>query len=133
MGKNLILGIMSKNTQKHWVHWILQKRNGPLMCRFFRFKSCTIMTFMILLKPHDWEKSSSQVKCKNTLGQSECRIFKLWYLKNYWRYKVDFLHASTSLLKLQINDVILLEWGQAYPGMPKETIIILRSQKLKEV
>ena len=36
------------------------------MCRFFRFKSCTIMIFMILLKPHVWEKSGSQVKCKNT-------------------------------------------------------------------
>ena len=40
------------------------------MCRFFGFKSCTIMTFMILLKPHVWEKSGSEVKCKNALGQS---------------------------------------------------------------
>ena len=54
-------------------------------------------------------------------------------LKNYWRYKVDFLHAGTYLLKLQICDVILHEWGQACPGMPKEAIKTLRSQKLKEV
>ena len=25
------------------------------MCRFSGFKSCTIMTFMILLKPHVWK------------------------------------------------------------------------------
>ena len=40
--------------------------------------------------------------------------------QNYRRYKVDFLHAGTNLLKLQIDEVILYEWGQAYPGMPKE-------------
>ena len=32
--------------------------------------------------------------------------------KNYWRYKIDFLHADTYLLKLQIDDVILHDWGQ---------------------
>ena len=78
--------------------------------------------------------------------------------QNYRRYKVDFLHAGTNLLKLQIDEVILYEWGQAYPGMPKEAfnsfmaevVIIqkpvqydnglrhervktLRSQKLKEL
>ena len=53
-----------------------KKKKFPLMCRFFGFKSCTIMTFMILLKPHVWE-SGSPVKCKNALGQSGCRIFKL--------------------------------------------------------
>ena len=42
------------------------------------------------------------------------------YLKNYWRYKVDFLHAGSYLLKLQIDDVILGGHGQAYPGMPKD-------------
>ena len=41
------------------------------------------------------------------------------------------LHAGTYLLKLQIDDVILHEWGQACPGMPKEAIETLRSQKLK--
>ena len=45
------------------------------------------------------------------------------------KYKVDFLHAGTYLLKLQINDVILYEWGQACPGMPKEAIKTLRFQK----
>ena len=50
---------------------------------------------MILLKPHVWEKSGSRVKCKNALGQSD-----------------------TYLLMLQIDDVILHEWGQACPGMP---------------
>ena len=27
-------------------------------------------------KPHGWEKSGSRFKCKNALGQSDCRIFK---------------------------------------------------------
>ena len=35
------------------------------------------MTFMILLKPHVWEKSGSPVKSKNALGQSDCSAFKL--------------------------------------------------------
>ena len=89
------------------------------MCRFFGFKSCTIITFMIVLKLLVWEKSDSWVKC-----QSECRIFKLWYMKNYWSYEVDFLHAGTYLLKLQIDYVISYEWYQAYPK---------RLKKLKEV
>ena len=36
-------------------------------------------------------------------------------------------------LKLQINDVILHEWGQTCQGMPKEAIKTLISQKLMEV
>ena len=40
--------------------------------------------------------------------------------QNYRRYKVDFLHAGTNLLKLQIDDATLYQWGQAYPGMPKQ-------------
>ena len=81
------------------------------------------MNFMILIKPHVWEKSGSRVKCKNARGQSDCRIFKLYYLKIYWSYKVDFLRAGTYLLKLQIDDVTLGGCGQACPGIPKEAII----------
>ena len=55
-GKKLILGIMPKNTPKI-MFFGLCKKNSPLMCRFFGFKSCTIVTFMILFKPHFWEKS----------------------------------------------------------------------------
>ena len=68
------------------------------------------MTFMILLKPHVCEKSGSQVKGKNALSQSDCRVFKLYYPKNYWSYKVDLLLAGTYLLKLQNDDVIIHEW-----------------------
>ena len=39
-------------------------------------------------------------KCKNALGQSDCRIVKLLYLKNTWRCKVEFLPAGTYLLKV---------------------------------
>ena len=52
------------------VHW-------PLVCRFYGLKSCTIMMFMILLKTHVWQKYGSRVRCKNPLGQPDCRIFKL--------------------------------------------------------
>ena len=47
--------------------------------------------------------------------------------------KLIFLYAGTYLLKLQIDDVILQEWGQASLGMPKEAIKTLRCQKLKEL
>ena len=68
------------NAQKHTqnsVFWILHKRNGSLICRCFRFKSCTISTFVILLKLHVCGNSGSGEKFKNALGQSYCRIFKL--------------------------------------------------------
>ena len=89
------------------------------------------MIFMILLKPYVWEKSGSQVKCKNVLGQSDCRIFKL--LKNYWRNKVYFLHAGTYLLKLQIDDLILGGRGQASAGMSKGAFKTLICQKPMEL
>ena len=57
-----------------------------------------------------------QVKCKDALGQLDCRIFKLSYLKSCWCYEVDFLHAGTYLLKLQIDDVIL--------GRAKKSILV---------
>ena len=40
---------------------------------------------------------------------------------------------GTYLLKLQVYDVILREWGLACPGIPKEAIETLRSQKLEKV
>ena len=76
---------------------------------------------MILLKPHVWEKSDSRVKRKNALGQSDCRIFKLSYLINYWSYKVDFLHVGTYLSTLQIDDEILDGRGQTCPGMSNQS------------
>ena len=41
------------------------------------------------------------------------------------------MHAY--LLKPQSDDVILQEWGQACPSMPKEASRTLRFQKLNEV
>ena len=68
---------------------------------------------------------------------------KIWFLsyvkmltanlKNYWRYEVDFLHACTYLLKLQIDDVTLGGHVQACPDMPKEAFKTLRSKKIIEV
>ena len=45
--------------------------------------------------------------------------------------KFIFLHAGTYLLKLQIDNVIWSGNDQACPGMQKETIKTLTSQKLK--
>ena len=88
-----------------------QGKNSPLMCGFFGFKSCTIMTFMILLKPHVWGKSGSRIKCKNAFSQLDCRIFKRYYLKNYWTNKVDFFASRYIYMwKVQIDDVILHDW-----------------------
>ena len=50
--------------------------------------------------------------------------FKTLYLKNLWRYKVEFVHTISYLLKLQIDYVILDGHGQAYPGMPKEGFML---------
>ena len=65
-------------------------------------------------------KSSSRLKCKNAFGQSDCRVFKL-YLKNYWSYKVDFVHAASYLDHVSL--------GGCGPGMPKEAFETYISQK----
>ena len=74
-GKKLMLGKMPKNIPKNV--FLCFAKNSSLMCRFFEFKLYTIMTFMILSKLDVWGKPVFQFKCKNTLGQSDCRIFKL--------------------------------------------------------
>ena len=43
------------------------------------------------------------------------------------------MDTGLCILKPQIDDVISGGYGQACPGMPKEAIKTLRSQKLKEV
>ena len=73
---NLILGIRPVNNPKIWFFGFC-KKNSPFICIVFEFKSCTIMTFMIVLKLHIWAKSGSGVKCKNALSLPDCRIFKL--------------------------------------------------------
>ena len=80
------------------------------------------MTFMILLKLHFWEKSGSRIKCKNALRQSDYRVFKLQYLKNYWEYKVDFLHTCTYLLKLQIDDAFYMSRVRHAQVCPKSLL-----------
>ena len=91
------------------------------------------MTFTILLKPYVWKKSSSLVKCKMLFANETAGFLDFNYLKNYWRYKVDFLYAGTYLLKLQINNVILGGHDQLCPFMHKEGIKALKSQKLRKV
>ena len=58
--------------------------------------------------------------------------FKTLILQKLWRYKVDFVHATSYLLKLQI-DYVILDWhDQTCPGMPKEAFETYISQKLLE-
>ena len=40
------------------------------------------------------KKPSSQVKDQNTLSQSDCRIFKLYYFKKKVRDQIDFLYQN---------------------------------------
>ena len=75
------------------------------MCRYFGFKSCIIMTVSILLKPNVWGNLVLELNAKMLSADR----------KNFWRYKVDFLHGGTYQLKLQTDDVILHEWGQTCP------------------
>ena len=36
------------------------------------------------------------------------------------------MHAGTYLLKLEIDDVIFHEWGQAYPGIPRHILKVTK-------
>ena len=65
------------------------------------------MTFMILLKPHVWEKSGSRLNAKLLSANQIAGFLSFNISKKYWRYKGYILHAATYLLKLQIDDVIL--------------------------
>ena len=66
-----------KAPQKQGFFGFCEKKNSSLMYIRFGFKSCTITTFMILPKPHIWQKSGSRIKCKNALSQSDCKAFKV--------------------------------------------------------
>ena len=70
---------------------------------------------------------------KSLILKLNAKMLSATHLKNYWSYKVDFLHASTYLLKLEIDNVILDGYAQACHGMLKDGIKTLRSQKLKKV
>ena len=71
------------------------------------------MTFMILLKPHVWEKSS--LLANQIAGYLNSNSITIECIK------LIFLHAGTYLLKLEIDDVILHEWGQACPQHVKRS------------
>ena len=47
-------------------------------------------------------------------AQGSAKRLLKFYLKNKWRYKVDLVHATSYLLKLQIDHVILDGHSQAY-------------------
>ena len=48
--------------------------------------------------------------------------FKTLISEKQWSYKVDFVHAISYLLKLQIDHAILDEHAQACPGIPKRLL-----------
>ena len=70
----------AQKSPQNKVYWIFQTIS-PLIYIFFEFKSCTELTFTILLKLHVWEKSNCRVKYKNVLSQSDCRILTLRFQK----------------------------------------------------
>ena len=106
--KKLDFRRMLKNTPRIGF-FELCKIFSPLMCKFFWFKGCTILAFMILQKQDVWEKYGSQVICKKALDQPDGRIFKYLLSQNYRRYKTAFLHAGTYPVKPQMYQ--FLSWG----------------------
>ena len=94
------------------------------------------MTFKILLQPHVWENlvlELIKLNAKMLLANQIAGFLNFNISKNVGSIKLIFLHASTYLLKLQIDDVILNGWGQVSPGMPKKALETLISQKQREV
>ena len=84
------------------------------------------MTFMV--KMVDLNLNAKMLLANQIAGFLNFNI-----LKTIGGVKLIFLHTGTYLLKLQIDDVILGGDGQPCPGMPKEAIKTLRSQKLKKL
>ena len=74
-----------------------------------------------------------ELKAKMLLANQISGFLNFNISKTIGGIKVVFLHEDTYLLKLQTDDVILHEWVQVCPGMPKEAIKTLRSRKVMEV
>ena len=72
--KNLILGIMPKNTKKMLFFFLDFSKNMVYWYVIFFVLNSVIIVVNILQKPHVREKSGSQVIFKNALGQSDCKI-----------------------------------------------------------
>ena len=74
-----------------------------------------------------------ELKAKMLLANQISGFLNFNISKTIGGMKVVFLHEDAYLLKLQTDDVILHEWVQVCPGMPKEAIKTLRSRKVMEV
>ena len=74
-----------------------------------------------------------ELKAKMLLANQISGFLNFNISKTMGGIKVVFLHEDAYLLKLQTDDVILHEWVQVCPGMPKEAIKTLRSRKVMEV
>ena len=64
------------------------------------------MTFTILLKLYVWEISVSQVKLKNALSQSNCRIFKLFCMQVHIYQSCKLMMACPDMLKVAIKSLM---------------------------
>ena len=77
------------------------------------------------------------VKTKNLILELNAKVFStnhiagLLKFNTYWKNNDNFLHAGTCLLKLEFHEKILNGRDQACPGIPKEAIETLKSEKLK--
>ena len=68
--------------------------------------------------------------CGQTCSGMPKEAIKTFRSQKKKRYKVDFVHAASYLLKLKIDYGILGGCGQICPVMPKESFKTLISQKL---
>ena len=71
-----------------------------MICKLYGFKSLTIMTFMIVLKQHVWEKSGSRVNAKMLLANQISGFLNLKISKTIGGIKWVFLHAALYLIKV---------------------------------
>ena len=122
---------MPQNTPKPFFFSLKNfKKNNLLICKLYGFKSLTIMTFMIVLKQHVWEKSGSRVNAKMLLANQISGFLNLKISKTIGGIKWVFLHAALYLIKV-ISWSYKFRW--VWSGMTKEAFKTLISQKLIEV
>ena len=69
------------------------------------FEICGLL-WISILGIFYWYCFGSQLICKNFLGQSDYRIFKLEFLGKYTRHSI-FVHLEVHSLRLETDHVIL--------------------------
>ena len=88
------------------------------MCRFFGFKSCITVTFVILVKVHFWEKSGSGVKCKNAPGQTDWLLgpimLCLYSRGPFLDFENDLDRNFNHYANMSMNFFFFFNWGSPH-------------------